>query len=126
MVLGSTSPTFTPPEVTIASVMGRGSFYVDGKSLQSLQQPPALLTGHVVGLPVSGNLGQFQQHRHQQPGRQSTQQIVHVPVGVLTQLPQKALVQLLPVQGGLEVNDAGVLVLLEVPHVCAGAEHQGT
>ena len=98
---------------------------MDGKSLQGLQQPPALLTCHIVGLPVSGNLSQFQQHRHQQPGGQGAQQIVHVPVGVLTQLPQKALVQLLLVQGGLEVNDAGVLVLLKVPHVGAGAEHQG-
>ncbi len=98
---------------------------MDGEPLQGLQQPPALLTCDIVGLPVGRDLGELQHHRHHQPGHQGPQDIVHVSVGVLPQLPKEPLVQLLLVQGGFQVDDAGILVLLIVPHVGAGAEYQG-
>lgn len=42
MVLGSISPTFTPPEVMMASAMGPGTPDMDHKALQDLQQAAAL------------------------------------------------------------------------------------
>ena len=68
--------------------------------------------------------GELHQHRHHQPGHQPFQHIVEIPVGVFLQIPEQSLVQLLLVQGGLEIQVDVVVLLLKIPHVGAGAEDQ--
>ena len=85
----------------------------------------ALPFGQVVGLAVRGDLRPLQHHGDHQPGQQRAHDVGHVPVGVGRQLPHQAGVQGGLLQGGFQVDDTGVLVLVKAPHVGAGGQDQG-
>ena len=94
--------------------------HADLKVLQKLHQCPALLLSDRIGLQCSRNLQAPQYNRRHTVRHETAQQIFKIPVGIFTDIPQDAGVQLLLVQRRFQVNTDPIAVLLPIPQVGAG------
>ena len=91
--------------------------------LHGLHQPPALGLGQGVHRQVRGNVHPRAHHRHHPPGQQTLQKIVEGLIGGLGDVPEYPGLQLLLLQGGLQVKHRGVGIPAPVG-MGAGTEHQ--
>ena len=73
--------------------------------LQLLHQHAALFPGEAVGLFALRQSQTAQQHRYHAAMHQPCQNIAHIAVGILPDVPQDTGVQLLLIQCRLQVDD---------------------
>ena len=111
----------------MASATGRGPVTGIVKCLQHLQQRPALLPGQGVGLQLRGN----PQPTPASPGpycwgSSDSQHVFHVPVGSARRSSRRSRSSSFSsVQGRLQVDAQTVGVLVPIPQMGAGRQHQG-
>ena len=88
-------PHLDPPEVTIASSMGRKALGSPGRLDEGMQRPWRCSLVILVNLSPRRDARQLHHHRDHLPGQEGIQGVGEVPVAVFLKVPQQPCIQLL-------------------------------